>query len=603
MPQEWRESEFWQGFSIIYCGHDNDKGGSEIAKNVAEIVGKKSHRVKPPAPYNDWTDYFSDPENTIQTFEDILTKAKPMTSKRSRDQTQGSRHPYTPINVQGAYHNGRLYYVTETLVKKTVPAKDKNGKTYKKEVEYIEPVAIRSDRKMLRAVRMPAPECVPDNARTTRLSDGTLIDGYLARNKFGTWHWKSIEKFLDKYHYPEPLNELIPLIRTHLRHSVWLPHDDDYAILTTIVVASYCQEIFQAVPLILVNGQFATGKSRLGVAIAELSANSHIVGQISAASIVRLIHESRGLVVLDDLEAVAKKSRSGNFDELLQALKVSYNKATAKKMWTDVKTMKTEQLNFFGIKIVNNTLGVDKILGSRMLRIQTRNIPKAYLPDFSSRPALHPKEIHDLKNNLHSWVFNNVGEIAETYQNLHPSQSDRFTEITAPLRVISALSEDNKLQSNLTKSLARQQSDQSLLESPEEILLVALKNIILAGFRSVTMAHIKLEMQAIMEDGHGQEFTSEIPEFLRPEWIGRQLSAGDYTSGKPARQRIHGVTQTRVQRFRDGFVNDIYESANNKPDTDIRPDALDFCQSCSNCKYNIIPCEIRNRRQIRNETR
>jgi hypothetical protein len=39
--------------------------------------------------------------------------------------------------------------------------------------------------------------------------------------------------------------------------------------------------------------------------------------------------------------------------------------------------MTTKTLNFFGVKVLTNTSGVDNILGSRMFRIQTRKIPDA----------------------------------------------------------------------------------------------------------------------------------------------------------------------------------------------------------------------------------
>ena len=96
------------------------------------------------------------------------------------------------------------------------------------------------------------------------------------------------------------------------------------------------------------------------------------MGQGSAATIARLIDLSRGFVVLDDIESIGGNKVDAQFSELTQGLKLSYKKSTAAKIWTDVKTMKVERLNFFGIKMINNTSGVDAILGSRMFVIQTR---------------------------------------------------------------------------------------------------------------------------------------------------------------------------------------------------------------------------------------
>ena len=87
----------------------------------------------------------------------------------------------------------------------------------------------------------------------------------------------------------------------------------------------------------------------------SLCANSALVGQGSAATIARLIDMSRGFVVLDDIESIGNNKVDAQFSELIQGLKLSHKKSTAAKIWTDIKTMKVEKLNFFGIKMINNT--------------------------------------------------------------------------------------------------------------------------------------------------------------------------------------------------------------------------------------------------------
>lgn len=143
------------------------------------------------------------------------------------------------------------------------------------------------------------------------------------------------------------------------------------------MIATYVQNIFESVPIIFLNGRAGSGKSQTGIVMSKLSCNGSVIGQVSAATAARHIDASRGFVVFDDLEGIASKGgRDGTqFSDLVQALKVSYNKNTSEKIWTDVKTMKTERLNFFGIKLISNTQGSDDILSTRMLRIQTLIMP------------------------------------------------------------------------------------------------------------------------------------------------------------------------------------------------------------------------------------
>lgn len=160
------------------------------------------------------------------------------------------------------------------------------------------------------------------------------------------------------------------------------------------------------------NGAAGTGKSQTGVAMANICCNGSVIGQVSAASAARHIDAARGFVVFDDLEGIASKGgKDGQFNELVQALKVSYNKHTAEKIWTDVKTMKTQRLNFYGVKLISNTAGVDDILSTRMLRIQTRHIPDSEKGLIKTLVAEDYRKIHNLRQELHAWAFKNCREI------------------------------------------------------------------------------------------------------------------------------------------------------------------------------------------------
>jgi hypothetical protein len=193
---------------------------------------------------------------------------------------------------------------------------------------------------------------------------------------------------------------------------------------------------------------------RLGQESDRVCANAYVCGQSSAAFIARFINESRGFVVLDDLKAIG--NRGGEFSELVQALKLSYSKATATKLWIDVKTMRTERLNFFGVKMVNNTLGADQILGSRVLRVQTKKIPDHLKQAFSETSPANDRKLENLRNELHTWAFENVNQAAATYRSLDPKGTDRADEIAAPLQVMASLAADPGLTSRLVVALARQ---------------------------------------------------------------------------------------------------------------------------------------------------
>lgn len=189
------------------------------------------------------------------------------------------------------------------------------------------------------------------------------------------------------------------------------------------VLATYVQNVFESVPIIFLNGQAGTGKSQTGIIMSKLSCNGSVIGQVSAATAARHIDAARGFVAFDDLEGVASKGgRESQFSDLIQALKVSYNKHTAEKVWTDVKTMKTERLNFFGIKLISNTQGADDILSTRMLRIQTLHMPDSEKGTIKKMSASDFTQIENLRQELHAWGFNQCLEIENISQRYNEKQ-------------------------------------------------------------------------------------------------------------------------------------------------------------------------------------
>ncbi len=157
--------------------------------------------------------------------------------------------------------------------------------------------------------------------------------------------------------------------------------------------------------MILVVGPAGSGKSALGRAMCRICANAVPIGQISAAAIARLIHETKGFVLLDDLESIGKRSKNERpqLNELIQALKVSYNKETSWKIWINVsRGMRQERLNFFGVKMINNTSGTDDILGSRMLKINTRKIPMELSSEINPHSSSVVQNLDSLRDEPHT---------------------------------------------------------------------------------------------------------------------------------------------------------------------------------------------------------
>lgn len=617
-PSEWQTPTFWIRFEKVYLGFDRDEAGERFAQKVAAWVadsGRTALRLIPPPgiltgsnaakPGKDWTDYFNG-TGTVSGFITLMDSARPVQEEQIQDAAPGvqtaqmGRLSYRPIDITSSCVDGALYYATKTLVRTMgrVPSADPDGEPEQVVQEKSETVVIRSDRTVHRAVRVPAPRGTPDSERVWRLQPaGVLIDAPPTPNRYASWDWDAIQRWQKGEYRVRNLRELLAEIEHHLRQSFWLPNDDDYVLLSLVIPVTYVMPVFDAVPLIFVNGPRGTGKTTIGRTMAQLAYNASVIGAVSAAAVARHIDESRGFVALDDLESIGTSRRNGGdgqFGDLVQALKLSYNKDTATKLWVDTKTMQTRELHFFGVKIISNTSGVDGILGSRMFRIHTRVIPAGLRGQVNLMRAADLAQLRQLRDELHAWSFDHVSAIARHYAEAYPRRTDRADEIAAPLRVMAALAGDVDIAARLERALDRQRNVTTDHDDPLEVLEDAVKALVLEGYREVSPQHVSLEMGRIFGPSWGKESTTDIPEWQRPDWVGRQLRARDLVElgAEGRRPRLEWGYQLRVYPVRQGFIESVAAEAPAIEPRDVR----DFCRGCASCPYAATGCDLQKMR-------
>ena len=493
------------------------------------------------------------------------------------------------MDINGAYVNGFMYYPIQTLVRKKED--DEYGNSFIS--ERYETVVVRSDKTVHKAIKSPAPKGTPDSERVIRLTDGTLIRSEPKSNDYSTWKWNYIDAYINGKVQVRNVKSIYADVYAVLKKSVWLPIKEDYSILALSVLATYVQNVFESVPIIFLNGQAGTGKSQTGIIMSKLSCNGSVIGQVSAATAARHIDAARGFVAFDDLEGVASKGgRESQFSDLIQALKVSYNKHTAEKVWTDVKTMKTERLNFFGIKLISNTQGADDILSTRMLRIQTLHMPDSEKGTIKKMSASDFTQIENLRQELHAWGFNQCLEI-ENISQRYNEKTGRFDEIALPLRVIASMVSEDCSQ-ELETALAKQKTITFESNDPIEALREAVKNLIKDGFIRFTVTQLIMELRTLLDENFGASMTNEIPQWQRPEWIGRQLrTLGLLDVVDLGRATLYGK-RLKVMQFNDYAINEVIDEIG--ATIDVIKEPFDFCKGCSSCPYANNQCDFRSKR-------
>lgn len=378
-----------------------------------------------------------------------------------------------------------------------------------------------------------------------------------------------------------------------IRSQIWLPNENDYLILALVIVVTYVQNIFDAVPLVLATGTAGSGKSQLGTLMARVAANGIVVGDTSAATIARTLDETRGFLMLDDVEKICSKVNSSNIqmDDFLQILKASYKKATATKSVTDTKSMTVKTLNFYGVKFMTNTQGIEDVLGTRTITIHTSKSSTFTVSE------LDEELINSLKPELHAWSMDNAETLHQCYSK-YPL-SNRPLEITAPLRAIIDMAERPDWHEVIDDLIERMSIDQKCVNSPEQVVKEAAYQIAKRGFNSLTCEQVILEVKTLVPENYMKERTNDVPEWQQVDWVRHQLKNLHYIpSADSGRFRPYGKSPlSRLYVIEDKLFEDM-DIKNLEHFNEIKrtKDGSRFCKdtTCANCPYENTDCYIRH---------
>ena len=489
-----------------------------------------------------------------------------------------------PVEVNGAYVGGHLYYPYR--LKRVVIDEGVELSRYETRV-------LRSDGVSLSYGYKPAPRGTPTEDRVLALDDGTDITRVpTASSTRQSFSLEGITRFIEARAKGESAltlspAELLGRLEHYLRKAARLPFEEDYALLALCVVASYCQRVFKAVPVVLLHGPPGSGKSQLAAAMADLGCNGLVLsGQTSAATLAREVDRAGGLVVLDDLEQIGTRGGKRSYSDLSQLLKVGYKQSTSKKALTVMGRGggKVEELDLYGLKVVTNTRGADDILGSRMLVV-----PTARLAGDGGLELSDPEELQGLRDDLHAFVMENVPGISTAYEQHASTISTRLEEVAAPLLALAELTGGGSAARALKDALMRQEEPTTVLSSPVEVVKKALESIIEQGFtETFCLIHLELEVR-LLSRTHRQMATEARAGFGKTKWLGRLLRKEGWVDAArpPVRPRLFGH-QTRVYKLEPSFVAGV--AGEDAGDLVAHENPLDFCltRGCDTCNYQSV---------------
>ena len=419
MPAEWRTQRFWSRWPRVLLL-------AEVSPVLREAVATAARRplevarASAPAPSG---------KATCDRDDEWLTDLLDGTGRVEGVDTVVAEGPGTaegdfaaePIALHGGFARGHLFYPFR------VERRARTGLAPDRLVHSYETLVLRGDGAILEAGVLPAPPGTPAHRRVHALSDGIRILRAPEPSRTASWSLGGIRSYaaarLDgRDPCPRGPSEIVSDVHAVITSRVSLPRASDAWLAAGFVMMSHVFRVFSALPILLIHGPKGSGKSELAGVIASLGFNGTVMGQGSAAALVRLATECGGLVVLDDVEGLA--GSGGAFGDLGECLKVGYKASTSRKAFAG-PTGRVEVADFFGPRVVTSTRGVDSVLGSRCLSVATA-------VDASPR-APSEVDLAALRDDLHALAMHRAAEVAEAYGPLAAAASTRAGEIAAPL--------------------------------------------------------------------------------------------------------------------------------------------------------------------------
>jgi hypothetical protein len=131
-------------------------------------------------------------------------------------------------------------------------------------------------------------------------------------------------------------------------------------------------------------------------------------------------------------------------------------------------------------------------------------------------------------------------------------------------------------------------------------MIDALRTLVAQGYEMISITHLVLEMRSLIHGNYGKGFTTEIPEWARPDWVGKMLCAHDLIEADPEwqeRKRLFGA-HLRFYPIRRGVIDEVRGllAARGVEFTACGTKPTAFCQGCEGCIYSLHNCEIMPKR-------
>lgn len=283
--------------------------------------------------------------------------------------------------------------------------------------------------------------------------------------------------------------------------------NDIYDFITCWTIGTYFHPIFNSYPYVHVHGLSQTGKTQVLDITKLIAFNAIGAGNLSDSALYRLIESLRPVLIIDETDLLAdKKNRPAFHALLLNGYKKGGEVWRTEKKSQHAVTYTPQSFAVYGPKMTANIEGLEKVLGSRTIRI-TMWRSKTEKPE-----AKESEEWQIARDLCYISLFNNWKDIASKHKTLDKIDRmiNRDLELWKPILTVASVISNEVFERVKTFALKKIEENKNSVnvESSEYKLVKALYRQMDETDKWFNLSDVKLAWMNEFEEGEGTWITA-----------------------------------------------------------------------------------------------
>lgn len=338
------------------------------------------------------------------------------------------------------------------------------------------------------------------------------------------WSEKGIKAFLEGTKKNCSFGEVFNQIK--MLYSNYIDFGDSriYDYISLWVIGTYFFPLCKAFPMVFFGGTKESGKTKALTLTQLLAFNAISSGNVSTASLFRVIEGSRATFLLDESEKLSSPERAAEFRNVLNSGYKPGNpvfrvEKTAKDQFVVVS------FEAYSPKMIANISGIEDVLESRTVPFTMLRTTNKEIADREIDPDIANFSI--IKDNLYFLVMKEWKRVKGCYEKTTSVEgiSARNWEIWRPILALARVVGED-LKNNLYEEMikfgivkAREKLVEDVLESRDTTLLEVLLEV------------VKTEDYYSVKEVKGKliDKLEENPKWVTAEWLGRAMKRLGFT--------------------------------------------------------------------------